>query len=150
MEGTTKIVLGIWAFTVILIVAAVGMFSFYIYPQLLPMLDHGMASNYSRVLSQVKVEDLTALSIPQPSPSRPISQAEIRKLLQHLHDNQLFPEWKPDFKLKDSKGVPFEFSIRINDSDKSNRIYSSGREYRQGDFIFGVKPSTLPHAVEAP
>jgi hypothetical protein len=143
MKAITKTLLG-WSMVVLVASVGVYLLAFYVYPSLSVMRDHAMALKYSRVLSQVKVEDLTTLSIPQPSPSRPISQSEIRKLLQHLHDNQLFPEWKPDFKLQDSKGVPFEFSIQTYDPDESIHTYTG---YRQGDFIFGVKPSTLPHAV---
>lgn len=128
--------------------AAFCYYAYFVFPKFRPMMDHDLAMNYARVLSQAKLEDLSALGIPPPATTRTsLSQSDTRRILQRLHDEGLFPEWRPDFNLLGLEGKPLEFSFRLKEAAAGKSVaYPGGR--REGDFVFSVKASTLPEAVE--
>jgi hypothetical protein len=141
----------IWTLAVALILAGI-IFSFlkFVVLPLTPMLDHDLASNYSTIFSRLKAEDLTALGIPKPEGESSLPHSDARRLLQRLHDTDRFPEWKPEFVLRDFKGNAFEFSIRPNDRTDRGAPISSSRKLERGDYIVSIKVSTLSDPVEAP
>ncbi len=87
--------------------AAYLVYRVFLFPQLAPTMDHDFAYNYSRILSQTTSADLAAVSIRVPGQPTVLSQIDARQLLQHLHDTGRFPEWKPSFRLVDSRGKPW-------------------------------------------
>jgi hypothetical protein len=135
--------------TVIFVVAAALVANLVIrvvaFRQLSPMLDHDLAWNYSRVLSQTTAADLATVSIRVPDKPTVLSQIDARQLLQHLHDTGRFPEWKPSFRLLDHGGKPLEFTLLP--TPPTANIYP---KQPKGDYTFAVKPSTLSDPVQYP
>ncbi len=135
--------------TVIFVVAAALVANLVIrvvaFRQLSPMLDHDLAWNYSRVLSQTTAADLATVSIRVPDKPTVLSQIDARQLLQHLHDDGRFPEWKSSFRLLDHSGKPLEITILPTPppADPTHQLV-------QGDYTFTVKPSTLSDPVQYP
>lgn len=145
MRGFLRIIATILIFAGSAALAAFLVYKFYIFPQLTPMLDHDLAWNYSQVLSQTTAADLAAVSIRIPDQPTVLTQIDARQLLQRLHDTGRFPEWKPSFRLVDSRGKPLEFTILP--TPPTANVHP---KQLKGDYTFTVKPSTLRDPVQYP
>ena len=125
--------------------AAWVIYHIFVLPRLAPIQDRELAWDYSRVLSQTTAADLATVSIRVPDKPTVLSQIDARQLLQHLHADGRFPEWKSSFRLLDHSGKPLEITILPTPppADPTHQLV-------QGDYTFTVKPSTLSDPVQYP